>query len=343
VAEILEDKGLDKERAMAKELKGGLGVEEVAEAAAGEGGAAPAADGLTEDILYATPAAAGNPSGASGEPDGKKPDEKPEEKAKPKAEEEVDDEDDEGEEEEEPEDKVKPKWDADRQRRDEAHAAERRELQGQAEAATRANQALAEEIRALREGRETAASAEENREVEAALAMVDQLSDLSEPAQIVAAVKAVKQLSLRAPKGGADAARMEKIEQAVQALARSVQGMGETISTRQGRDDLEGAMGELDAEFGPEFHNDALEKAGRFLLEQGRTVENPPTLAEKKIALRLAYTELAGKKPGKGIKPKPKPRVASDAGAGGGLQAGGMKRGSLSEVMQDMRKEGKLH
>ena len=101
-------------------------------------------------------------------------------------------------------------------------------------------------------------------------------------------------------------------------------------------------MGELDAEFGPEFHNDALEKAGRYLLEQGRTLENPPTLAEKKIALRLAYTELAGKKPGTGVKPKPKPRVASDAGAGGGLQAGDLKRGNLREVTEDMKREGKL-
>ena len=330
-----DDKGLDKERAMATELKGGLGVEEAADPEAVEAGAAPAAGGLTEEILYA-PAAAGNGAPAA------KPGEGPA-KAKPKAEEEVDDEDDEDDEGEEAEGKDKPKWDPDRQRRDERHAEERRELQGQIQAATNANTALVAEIRAMREERGSAATAQEDKAVEGALALVDQLSELSEPADIVKAVKAVKQLSLRSPKGGEDAARMERIEQAVQSLAKSVQGFGETLSVRQGRDDLEGAMGELDAEFGPEFHNDALEKAGRFLLEQGRTVENPPTLAEKKIALRLAYTELAGKKPGKGIKPKPKPRVASDAGAGGGLQAGGMKRGSLSEVMQDMRKEGKLH
>ena len=89
---------------MAKELKGGLGVEEVDGQAAGEASAAPAQeDGLTEDILYATPEAAGN-----GAPAGKKPDEKPDGKAKPKAEEEVDDEDDEDDEGEEAEGKDKP-------------------------------------------------------------------------------------------------------------------------------------------------------------------------------------------------------------------------------------------
>ena len=172
---------------------------------------------------------------------------------------------------------------------------------------------------------------------------MDALSDLSEPAEIVAAVKAVKRLSLRAPKGGADAERVEKMEQALQSLAESVRDLGEATAVRQGREDLEEVMGKLDGEFGAEFHNDALEVAGQYLLAQGRTLENPPTLAEKRIALRLAYTELkAGKKPAKGGKPKPRPAVPSDAGKGGGLGVGELKSGSLNDVARDMQKEGKL-
>jgi len=330
---------------MAKELKGGLETaeadepEQVAAAAQPGTGEGP---GLNEEILYAKPEGDGAPVAKPA--DGA--DDKPKASAKSKADEDEEEDEDlnEGEEADEPDDAGKAQaWDKDRQRRDEEHARERRELQGQAEAAAQANQALAEEIRALREGRETAASAAEDREVEEALARVDALSDLSEPAEIVAAVKAVKRLSLRAPKGGADAERVEKIEQALQSLAESVRGLGEATAVRQGREELEGAMAELDGEFGAEFHNDALEVAGQYLLKQGRTLENPPTLAEKRIALRLAYTELkAGKKPAKGGKPKPKPAVSSDAGRGGGLEAGGLKRGSLRDVARDMQKEGKL-
>ena len=69
----------------------------------------------------------------------------------------------------------------------------------------------------------------------------------------------------------------------------------EPVST--GTAELDAAMDKLDAEFDPMFHNDALEIAGQHLLSLGRSPENPPTLVEKKVALRLAYVELAAKKP----------------------------------------------
>jgi hypothetical protein len=65
-------------------------------------------------------------------------------------------------------------------------------------------------------------------------------------------------------------------------------------------------------------------------------------LTEKKYALRLAYKELSEKTGTKGGKPKAKPSLASDAGRGGGLEAGGLRRGSLRSVAREMVSEGKL-
>ena len=303
---------------MATELKGGLEVENAA-AEAPEAPEVNAVDqGLTDEVLYPK----------TEEP---KPAEKPKaEKAEP-------------EEDDEPTGEEDKAWDKDRQRRDEERAEERRQLQGQVQTMAQTNAALTDELRALREGGAPNATAAEDREFEEALAQVDGLSDMSEPAEIAKAIKATKRLAVSA-KGGGD--RVARVEAALQAITEHVRALGEAVSAKQGRDDLETAMVALDSEYGPMLHNEAKNLAGELLLEQGRTKQNPPTIIEKKMALKLAYQQLAGKKAEKDeIKPgRPvrRPKLPSDAGSGGGLGAGTLKRGTLEEVAGDMAREGKL-
>ncbi|HUX01723.1 MAG TPA: hypothetical protein VMY35_12170 [Phycisphaerae bacterium] len=234
-----------------------------------------------------------------------------------------------------------PAWDKDRQRRDQEHATERRAFQGQLEAATEANRALADEIKALRRAPGEAASAAEAAGLEAALAKVDALSEASDPADVAEAMRALKRYAVSRPKAGIDADRVAGIEKGLAALTASVQEMGESIATRQGRDALEGTATALDEEFGAKLHNDAMELAGQMLMAEGRSLDDQPTLAEKKIALRAAYLQLARGEGGK-PKPKPSPKVAADAGKGGGVVAPKGSRGRTEDVLADMRREGKV-
>lgn len=221
-----------------------------------------------------------------------------------------------------PDGEEKPKWDKERQRRDEQRAAQIKAIE---ESVVRQQQQLAR-ITDLLERKE--AKPDEKLKVD------EDLEDLiDEDIDYADLVKVVKSL-----KGDLKNAKQElgKVnDQLAKELERS-KLRDETEAQKEARLEIEKLMLEFDKKYGAEYRNDAMKATHKMLKEEGYDEDkNVPPVSAIRLALRLAYKEVTS---------KPKKRTTGTIldPATGGSGVGDLKKGSLKEVLKDMRQKGKL-
>jgi len=242
------------------------------------------------------------------------------------------------------------RWDEERQRRDQDHANERRLLEGQVTAMREQVTALSTQLAAA------AKPAAHDKVAEKRLASLERLegqlaglSGESDPGAIAGAMRMMGGLMtdlMTAERDTAtvDPSEVQKILDRLGKIETGFQDLAAMTTAQAAETTLERTLQRLDAEFGAKHRNAALKAARDLMGARGRSADNPPTDLETELVLRNAYmAEAAGdKKPGDmptgnaGVLP-------GDTGAGGSAtQHATGKAGTLPEVLDMMRQEGKV-
>lgn len=264
-------------------------------------------------------------------------------------------------------DKTKPdaQWDAERQRRDQEHANERRALVDQLRASQDTNQKLLDRLEAAAKPKAGSEADEDLKELDDAIAaqakVSEALSEDSDPADLVRAqrqavlanqalAKAIRKV--RASSGNSPA--LEALRKQVadtQAELDELRGEGEGEAQARANEKRIGRFSDrvaaLDKQYGPHLHNPANAIAVKRILAAGYNGlppedprANPPPEDVELLAIELAYREakdaLDTKKPKGGGKALP----AADSGAGGGAAGGGRPKGRMTnkEYLRSVRR-----
>jgi hypothetical protein len=248
----------------------------------------------------------------------------------------------------------KPAWDAERQRRDQEHATERRALMDQNAALQETALRLLERLETAGKPARGAEADEEVKELEEAIEaqarIAEALTDESDPVALVqlgragakanqAIAKALKKV--RSSSGASP--ELAAVQQELEELRRITESAAAGTTAEKRKKAWNEVMAECQKRHGAQHTNAAINAYQKFFMDRGYDPNDPttyPTDTEQHLALRNAFLEIAGaaKSP-----KKPAGDVPLDDSRGGGPADKRRKTGSLTQVLERMRREGKLH
>ena len=236
------------------------------------------------------------------------------------------------------------KWDAERQRRDQEHATERRALSDQLAAAQQINERLIERLEkaaAPEKGSEADADMQElQAAVKAHNEAVESLSEESEPGAIVraqreaaATSKAILKALLKVKSSSGPSAEIAALQEQLKELKDGATQTASDTAYAQRQDRLAKHLAKYDgdAAYGPDLRNEAIRLATEKVVELGYTGENPAPEHVALLALENAYRDARDARTAKKAKGGGgKPKVTADAGTGGGAAGAGRPKGRMS-------------
>lgn len=288
--------------------------------------------------------------GVYGSPQRQEPEKEPQKQDKPKAKAEKAEAKDAHDAEAEEAADAKKQWDEERQGRDQAHANERKALEGQVEL-------MREEVSRLQGHLEAATkidtTAEDRKKrVEAAgrlEGLMASLDEESDPALIAKALRTMGGLMteiVAAPTStsAVDPGQVQQILDRLGQIEQGFQSLSAQTAAQASQANLDLLLKDLDSEFGAQHRNAAVKAARDTLAAKGLSAEYPPTPLETELVLRNAYmAAVAGDKKA-GAMPNGKASVLpGDTGAGGSSAPFAQgPPGTLQEVLADKLRKGEV-
>ena len=214
-------------------------------------------------------------------------------------------------------------WDKEHQERDQERANELRSLKS-------TNTDLSDQIAELRDRLDNPQKSEAPE--------VDPFEDLDEDADAADVVAAIKQSNqtIREQKKELAELRKDLGEQRDRDTQRE-----EKAEADAGEKAYQSIHAKLHTEYGEKYHAGAVKAAQEYFEERGYSRANRPSAVAVELVLEREYRKAFDADPKRKTKPKPTPPTL-DPGSGGG-PAATPKTGSMDDVYDEMKKEGKFN